>query len=127
MAISVDLPEQLVHDAEQSAQGAKRTVASQIELWVHLGKAVESLLRAEDGQDAAPLSECLETVNSEAGRERLRSHLQSLPFPHYEAAPHAPGMLIRIDEDGTRTLGRFVNRQLQPSDAWTSPPSTSGQ
>jgi hypothetical protein len=60
-----------------------------------------------------PISECLEEVDSEVGRRRVRSCLQTLPFPHYEPAPDAPGMLIRIEADGTRTLGKFVNREFQ--------------
>jgi hypothetical protein len=62
-----------------------------------------------------PLSECLEEVDSEIGRRRVRSYLQTLPFPHYEPVPDAPGMLIRIDADGTRTLGKFVGREFQAS------------
>jgi hypothetical protein len=41
-------------------------------------------------------------------------HLKSRPYPHYEAAAEAPGLLVRIEADGKRTVGRFVNRQFQP-------------
>jgi hypothetical protein len=59
-----------------------------------------------------PLSECLDSVDSPSGRRRVAEHLESLPFPHYEAAD-TPGLLVRTSEDGTRTVGRFVNRQFQ--------------
>ena len=62
-----------------------------------------------------PLSECLESVDSPEGRMRVADFLKSRPFPHYEAACGHPGLLIRIDEDGTRTLGRFVNRRFEPA------------
>ena len=62
------------------------------------------------------LSECLESVDSPEGRRRVAEHLESRPFPHYEPAPDAPGMLVRIEADGTRTVGRFVNRQFQEAD-----------
>ena len=61
---------------------------------------------------AKPLSACLATVDSPAGRRRVVDHLQSLPFPHYEPAD-TPGLLVRISADGHRAVGRFVNRQFQ--------------
>jgi len=42
----------------------------------------------------------------------VAGHLEALPFPHYQAAD-TPGLLVRIPEDDTRTVGRFVNRQFQ--------------
>jgi hypothetical protein len=41
--------------------------------------------------------------------------LDSRPFPHYEAAPGHSGLLVQIDADGTRTIGRFINRRFEPS------------
>ncbi|MEZ5330958.1 MAG: hypothetical protein R2991_02645 [Thermoanaerobaculia bacterium] len=61
-----------------------------------------------------PLSELLGTVGSEAGRRRVRVYLERRPFPHYETAPGDRGLLIRIESDGTRTVGRFVDRRFEP-------------
>jgi hypothetical protein len=36
-----------------------------------------------------------------------------LPYPHYEPAPDSPGLLVRIEANGKRTTGRFVNRKFQ--------------
>jgi hypothetical protein len=44
----------------------------------------------------------------------LKAHLASQPFPHFEAHPGNPGLLVRIEEDGTRTVGNFVERQFIP-------------
>ena len=71
---------------------------------------------ARDAGAIKPLSECLESVDSLEGRRRVAEYLQSLPFPHYEPAPDAPGMLVRIQEDGSRTVGRFVSRQFRAAD-----------
>jgi hypothetical protein len=60
-----------------------------------------------------PLSECLQSIDSPEGQERLREYLNRQPFPHYEAATQ-PGVLIRIDADGSRTAGRFVGREFVP-------------
>jgi len=61
-----------------------------------------------------PLSECLEEVETPVGRARLKAYLESLPFPHFEGCPGNRRLLVRIDEDGTRTVGRFVGRTFCP-------------
>lgn len=102
-----------------TAELAERSVAGQIELWADLGRAIESLLggtRAMALRRAGAvvsLSECLASVDSDAGRRRVAEYLESRPFPHYRPAPDSPGLVIRIDADGTRTPGRFVGREFQ--------------
>ena len=66
---------------------------------------------------ARPLSECLESVESAEGRERVAAFLESGPFPHYQPHPDRAGLLVRIDANGRRTVGRFVKRQFQPINA----------
>jgi hypothetical protein len=63
---------------------------------------------------ARPLSECLESVDSPEGRKRVADFLAAGPFPHYQPHPDRPGLLVRIDADGSRTVGRFVNREFRP-------------
>jgi hypothetical protein len=45
----------------------------------------------------------------------VKSFLGTRPYPHFEPAPDHHGLLLKIDEDGTRTLGRFVNRKFKPT------------
>lgn len=122
MGQPVKLSDEIVLDARLTAEVAERSIAGQLELWAQLGRAIESLL---DGTRALalrragaarPLSECLAIVDTDAGRQRVRDYLESQPYPHYEPAPDAPGLLIRIDQDGTRTRGRFVGREFQPAE-----------
>jgi hypothetical protein len=40
--------------------------------------------------------------------------LGALPFPHYEPAPGSAGLLVRIEANGKRTTGKFVNRKFLP-------------
>lgn len=119
MSQPVKLSDELVLDARLTSEVANRSIAGQIEFWAQLGRAIEPLL---DGAHALalrrvgkkmPLSECFATIDSPEGRRRVAEYLASRPFPHYEAAPDAPGLLVRIDADGTRTVGRFVGRQFQ--------------
>ncbi len=122
MSQPVKLSDELVLDARITSKLAERSIARQIEYWAQMGRAIEPLLRGaqalalrQAGADR-PLSECLEAVDSPAGRRRVMDTLDRQPFPHYEAAPDDSGLLVRIDADGTRTVGRFVNRQFQAAD-----------
>jgi hypothetical protein len=118
MGQPVKLSDSLVLDARLTGEVAERSIAGQIEFWAGLGRAVESLLRADNALalkkrgDAMPLSACLKSVNTRAGQVRLSAVLAARPYPHFEPAT-APGLLVKIDEDGTRTTGRFVNREFR--------------
>ena len=122
MSQPVKLSDGLVLDARLIAQAAERSIAGQIEFWAQLGRAIEPLI--EGAQALAlrragavkPLSASIESVDSPEGRRRVAEYLESRPFPHYEPARDAPGMLVRIDADGTRTVGRFVNRQFRAAE-----------
>lgn len=121
MGQPVKLSDQLVLDARLIGEVAERSIAGQIEHWAQLGRAIEPLLRGAEAlalkRSGArrSLADCLETVDSEEGRARTSTHLATRPFPHYEAHPTRKGLLVRTEEDGTRTEGRFVHRVFQPS------------
>jgi hypothetical protein len=117
----VKLSDSLVLEARITGEILERSIAGQVEFWARLGRSVDQLL---DGQHvlalcrsnaARPLSECLESVDSPEGRQRLAEFLQGRPFPHYEPHPTRRGLLVRVSANGSRTLGRFVNRQFRPS------------
>ena len=120
MSQPVKVSDELLLDARVAGELVKRSIAGQIEFWAKLGRALEPLLRGDHvlalcrAGKVKPLSACLESVDSPAGRQRVAEHLKTGPYPHYEAAPGSPGMLLRIEADGRRTVGRFVNRQFQP-------------
>ena len=119
MSQPVKLSDALVLDARLTGRAAERSIAGQIEFWAKLGRAVEPLIQGvqsmalSNAADARPLSECIESVGTKIGQQRLAEHLRTLPFPHYEPAPGSPGLLIQIDEDGARRTGRFVNRKFK--------------
>ena len=120
MSQPVKLSESLVLDARLAGGAVERSIAGQVEFWARLGRSVELLL---DGQHvlalcrnaaARPLSACLQSVDSPEGRQRVADWLENGPFPHYQSHPDRPGLLVRIDANGSRTVGRFVKRQFQP-------------
>jgi hypothetical protein len=116
----VKLSDSLVLDARVAGDIVHRSIAGQVEFWARLGRSIEPLLQGDKvlqlcrSGAAQSLSECLETVDSPEGRARVTAYLDQQPFPHYQPHPTRPGLLERIERDGTRILGRFVNRQFQP-------------
>jgi hypothetical protein len=119
MSQPVKLSDALVLDARLAGEACQRSIAGQVEFWARLGRALEPLLQGSQmialcrNGAARPLSECLDSVDTPEGRERLAQYLAAQPYPHYEPAPGAPGLLVRIEANGRRTLGRFVNRQFK--------------
>jgi hypothetical protein len=123
MSQPVKVSDALILDARLTSEAAERSIAGQIEFWARLGRAIEPLLRGDEALalsragTAKPLSACFQSVDSPAGRRRVAGYLKTLPYPHYEPAPGRPGWLLRIEADGKRTVGRFVNRQFQAAKA----------
>jgi len=119
MSQPVKISDELILDARLTAEVAERSIAGQIEFWAQLGRAIEPLLEGSRALAlrrsgaAVPLSESLASVDSADGRRRVAEYLDSQPFPHYEPVPGSPGLLVRIDADGTRTTGRFVGREFR--------------
>lgn len=119
MSQPVEISDELIHEARAIGEVAGRSIADQIESWAQLGRVIEPLLeggRLPDQTHAdgsVPLSECLASVESEAGRRRLAGYLATRPFPHYEPVPGSPGLIVRVDADGTRITGRFVGREFR--------------
>lgn len=112
------LSDRLVLDARVTGEIASRSIAGQIEFWASLGRSLEPVLRGEvalalkKSGEVRPLSECIESVNTASGRARLSVALAERPFPHFEAASKR-GLFVKIDENGKRTLGRFVEGEFR--------------
>jgi hypothetical protein len=121
MSQPVKLSDALVLDARLAGETVERSIAGQVEFWAKLGRSVDFILEGQQvlavcrNSAARPVSECLESVDSPEGRERLETLLKNGPFPHYETHPDHPGLLERIEADGNRVAGRFVKRQFVPS------------
>jgi hypothetical protein len=116
MSQPVKLSDELVLDARLAAEVNERSIAGQVEFWAKIGRAMDNLLGGRQllemrrSGEVKPLSEILASVNSPEGRDRLASYLETQPYPHFEQVSHSPRLLVRIDEDGMRTVGRFVDR-----------------
>jgi hypothetical protein len=133
MSQPVKLSDALVLDARLTGDIVERSIAGQVEFWARLGRSVERLLQGDQVLQLCrtgatqPLSERLESVDSPAGRARVAEYLEQQPFPHYHPHPTRPGLLERIEQDGTRTIGRFINRQFQSVAATPRKPRTAAR
>ena len=121
MSQPVKLSDALVLDARVAAEAMERSIAGLVEFWARLGRSVDTLLEGRQVMDlcrqgrARPVLDCLSSVDTPHGRERLAAHLADGPFPRYVPHPDRPGFLIRTDENGVEVTGRFVNRQFKPA------------
>ncbi len=129
MSQPVKLSTELVLDARQTGAVAERSIAGQIEFWARLGRAVEPLVSGDRALalrragDEQPLSKLVSSIDTAAGRRRVAEVLATRPFPHYEAATEQPGLLVRIEENGKRTLGRFIRGTFRAIPAGSRPAS----
>lgn len=119
MSQPVKLSDDLVLDARLTAEIAERSIAGQIEFWAQLGRAIEPILEGDRALAlrragaAMSLAQLLSSADLPAGHRRVAEYLAARPFPHYEPAPGGAGLLVRVDENGKRTLGRFVDREFR--------------
>ncbi|MBN8603607.1 MAG: hypothetical protein J0M26_21500 [Planctomycetes bacterium] len=62
--------------------------------------------------DAKMAELALDASDSAKGRERLARYLEAQPYPHYESDPSNRDLVIRVEENGTRVSGHFVNKNF---------------
>lgn len=62
--------------------------------------------------DAKMAELALDASPSAKGRERLARYLKAQPFPHYESDPSNRDLVVRVEENGTRVRGHFVNKNF---------------
>jgi hypothetical protein len=116
----VKISDALLLEARIAGETMNRSMAGQIEFWAQLGRSIERLMTGKDIhrlRSTTPppkLSEVLASIGTPAGRARLQAVLDAKPFPHFRAVPGDRTLMERIDEDGTRTIGRFIQRAFVP-------------
>lgn len=124
MGTSLKLSDDLVKEARQEAEASDRSLTSQIEHWARLGRSVESALRHEEilalkrEEPLAPptrraLLAALRTIASDRVRTELSATLKQERTVYQDAGD---GRVERIERDGTRAVGRLVNRRFLPDE-----------
>jgi hypothetical protein len=130
MGMPVKLSDELVESARQEAASTDRSITGQIEHWAKIGRSVETVLRHEDIQalKRAPADATLTVPARRAvkavlaglvtnnAKGTLASRLKAGRVV-YQSDPKGSGLTERIEANGTRTLGRLVNRRFGPARA----------
>jgi ParD-like antitoxin of type II bacterial toxin-antitoxin system len=122
MGLPIKISDTLALAARTEAETFERSIASQVEHWAQIGRAVEQVLGHD--QVAAlkkqagmrELTDAMRTATSDTGPARVLAHLQKLGGPRYTLDPVRRGGIIRLEPDGSRTRGRFVRRRFVPVD-----------
>jgi len=127
MSTSLKLSDDLVKDARHEADVADRSLTSQIEHWARIGRIVEKHLRHED---VLALKSAGDRVLAPPTRRALLAALQRIAvgdnLPELAARlkerrtvyqDAGDGRVERIQSDGTRTVGRFVDRRFIPDES----------
>ena len=126
MAQPVKVADTLIEAARSAAAETNRSMAAQIEHWAMLGRAVEQALttgdvlalkRSEgrlDPMQRKALAHVLASGLDPQRRELARAAIGARNAVRYETDPALPGLLIQRLPDGTRHIGRLVNREFVP-------------
>jgi hypothetical protein len=61
----------------------------------------------------ARLTEVFYEMDRPEGRRRLAEYFARGPYPRFEPIEGDPTAFVKVDEDGTRTAGRFVDGDFQ--------------
>ena len=118
MGLPIKISETLALAARTEAELSERSIASQVEHWAQIGRAVERVLGHDQvaalkrQAGMAAFSDAMRKASSEAGQQQVLDHLRKLGGPRYSVDPTRRGGVLRIDADGSRTRGRFVRRKF---------------
>lgn len=131
MGMPVKLSDELVTAARAEAEASQRSIAAQVEHWARLGQAVEAVLphpdvvalkRAPDLSAAFPdrskreaVLAILDRLGASPERDAALRRVRGGEGPVYGSDADYPGLVVRIDPDGTRTPGRFEKRRFVPA------------
>ena len=98
-----------------------RSPTAQVEFWAKLGRVAEAVfahdrirLLKETGR-VHDLDTLLAKVDTPEGRELAKAEIARHGTPIYGTDPAHPGLIVQKLPDGTKRLGKFVNRQFVAS------------
>ncbi len=121
MGLPVKLSDDLVTQARAETALSQRSLTGQVEYWARLGQKAEMALSHADlrklavlqpSESTAALKQALGFAFSEAGTVATRQDISAQHGMVYEAATGNKGLIVQVAPDGTRTLGRLINRKF---------------
>jgi hypothetical protein len=120
MAQPVKLSDNLVEDARLAGNAMQRSIAGQVEFWARIGRSVELSLTGEqiaklaNETEKESLHEILSTFEPLQIVTPAKPALAEVAYPQFVPHPTRDGWFLRIEEDGTRVLGKFKGEVFLP-------------
>lgn len=130
MGLPVKLSDALVKLARMEAEAADRSLTAQIEHWARLGRSAEAALRHEDvlalkrtegdlrrAFPGASTRQAIHTLLRRIAATNRTELARALTHGRvaYQSDPGGSRLIMRIEPDGRRTLGRFEKRRFVPA------------
>ena len=113
----------LVKEARSTAVLMDRSLSAQVEFWAKLRRVAEAVFAhdrirmfKEIGR-VQDLDILLAKVDTPEGRELAKAEIARHGTPIYGTDPARPGLVVQKLTDGTKRVGKFVNRQFVASKA----------
>lgn len=111
--VQVSLSSEFAADLRAQAETADRSMASQLEHWAKVARAVETVIPAaalselKGGKDPSEILSRVGTYLLNQNPDSLKARLAAAKSPRYGVDENDPEVAVRIDPDGTTTRGRF--------------------
>lgn len=127
MSKPIKVSDELAAVAREEAAESSRSMASQLEHWAVLGRAVEKLLDHRDvlalkrlgggavASVASPrwkIEQTLESLARSTDRDDAVAYIAAAGVPRYGVDDR--GRLVRVEPDGTETTGKMVDGEFVP-------------
>ena len=118
MTIPLRIDSALVNEARTMAVLMNRSPTAQVEIWAKLGRVAEAVFAHdrirtlnEIGR-VQNLDTLLTKVDTPEERELAKAEIARHGTPIYGTDPAHPGLIVQKLPDGTKRLGKFVNRKF---------------
>jgi hypothetical protein len=123
MGMPVKVSDQNIEAARNEATLASRSLAGQVDYWLETARSAEAVLGHDNvrllrqaaqmpGDVREQVRQALMSVFAPGFTARVHAVIHATDNPVYEAVPGRPGMIAQVRADGSRTVGKMVNRQF---------------
>src|SRR5688500_12036616 len=128
MGMPIKLSDELVESEREEAANTDRSINGQVEQWPKSGRSVGTVRKHQEFQTLKrstlsarltsgarhAIQAALARVIADSDRRALARSLQ-MGRTVYQSDPAGSGLTERIEPDGSRTLGRLINRRFEPA------------
>jgi len=112
------ISDELVNAARNTAALLDRSITGQLEFWAKLGRVIEAtcsnatVISLQKAERVADIAKLVSQADTPEGRQLAKEEISRHGTPLYGTDPAHPGLIVEKRPDGSRRLGRFINRQF---------------